>query len=188
MSSLRDACIFLLLILLNFSVFVQSDGATVNLSSADLSVMEQMSDSETVNTTLAQAIQAISESVSWSKATYAGMFFGEKTEADMETLIDNYAANGDWLNVLKWSVICKKLEIEREEAIKAALDGLSTVGPLPWTTKYGGVDYFCVEEKYALFCYYYAEKYQYRLDKWNKPMVTISSKQQYTAMDAQHYL
>jgi len=167
-SSLRDACIFLLFILLNFSVFVQSDGATVNLSSADLSIMEQMSESETANTTLAQTIQAISESVNWSKAMYAGMFFGEKTKADMETLIDNYAANGDWLNVLKWSVICKKLEIEREEAIKAALDGLPTIGPLPWTTKYSGVDYFSVEEKYALFCYYYAEKYQYKLDKWNK--------------------
>ncbi|MGB9778061.1 MAG: CARDB domain-containing protein [Candidatus Bathyarchaeales archaeon] len=139
----------------------------MHVLSANLPI-EQMNVDETVNVTLAQTIQAISESVNWSKAVYAGMFFGEKTEADMETLIDNYATNGDWLNVLKWSVICKKLEIEREEAIRAALDGLPTVGPLPWTRRYGEVDYFCVEDKYALFCYYYAEKYQYRLDKWNK--------------------
>lgn len=165
MNSLKNICV--LLFILIFSFFAKCDSASVNMLPSNL-IIEQMSDVETANVTLAQTIQAISENVNWSKAVYAGMFFGEKTEADMEVLIDNYAANGDWLNVLKWSVICKKLDIEREEAIKAALNGLPTVGPLPWTTRYGGVDYFSVEEKYALFCYYYAEKYQHRLDKWNK--------------------
>jgi len=134
----------------------------------NLSIIEQIYVDEMVDVTLAQAIQTISENVDWSKAVYAGLFFGEKTRADVETLIDSYAASGDWLNVLRWSVICRKLWIEREGAIKAALDNLQMIGPLPWTTKYSGVDYFCVEEKYALFCYYYADKYQYRLDKWNK--------------------
>jgi len=167
MTNLRNACVLILFILL-FSVFVQPCGVPASASAINSQIIEQMNNSEMVNVTLAQTIQAISESVDWSKAVYAGMFFGEKTRADMEALIDNYAVSGDWLNVLKWSVICKKLEIEREGAIKAALDNLQMIGPLPWTTKYGGVDYFCVEEKYALFCYYYADKYQYRLDKWNK--------------------
>jgi hypothetical protein len=148
------------LILLNFPFFTHPTN--------NLSIIEQIDVDEMVDVPLAQAIQTISENVDWSKAVYAGLFFGEKTRADIETLIDSYAASGDWLNVLKWSVICRKLGIEREDAIKAALDNLQMIGPLPWTTKYSGVDYFCVEEKYALFCYYYADKYQYRLDKWNK--------------------
>lgn len=160
MSNRRGIYTFFLLILLNFPFFTHPTN--------NLSIIEQIDVDEMVDVPLAQAIQTISENVDWSKAVYAGLFFGEKTRADMETLIDSYAASGDWLNVLRWSVICRKLGIEREDAIKAALDNLQMIGPLPWTTKYSGVDYFCVEEKYALFCYYYADKYQYRLDKWNK--------------------
>jgi len=125
--------------------------------------------SETVeNMTLAQTMQSISESVDWGKAVYAGVLFNKRTKADLEALIDSYAANGSWIDVLKWTVICRKLGIERESAIKAALDGLPMIGPLPWTINYGGSNYFCVEHKFALFGYYYAEKFNYRLDKWNK--------------------
>mgnify|MGYP002395567388 CR=1 FL=1 len=117
-------------------------------------------------TTLIQVLQSIGDGVDWEKAIYAGVLFNKKAKADLEALIDNYASAGDWQNVLKWTVICRKLGIEREDAIKAALDGLQMVGPLP-RTALSGV-YFCVEDKFALFGYYYAEKYNYRLDKWNK--------------------
>jgi len=123
---------------------------------------------KTENLTLSQVMQSIKDDVDWDKAVYAGVLFNERTKADLETLIDNYVTDEDWLNVLRWSVICKKLGIERESAIKAALDGLPMVGPLPWTTYYGGTNYFDVEQKFALLGYYYAEKYSYRLDKWNK--------------------
>lgn len=95
------------------------------------------------------------------------MVFNNKTKADLEALIDGYASSADWLDVLQWSAISEKLGVERESAIEAALDGLPMIGPLPWTINYGGVDYFCVERKFALLGYFYAEKYGYRLDKWN---------------------
>lgn len=128
----------------------------------------QMAGETVENMMLVQTLQSISETVDWGKAVYAGMLFNKRTRTDLEALIDNQATNEDWQSVLKWTVICRKLGIERENAIKAALDGLSMIGPLPWTSNYGGIDYFGVEEKYALFGYYYAEKYNYRLDKWNK--------------------
>ena len=168
MTRSKNIFMFLLLVALNFSVFAHTPAVSKIHYVDNMQTIEQANNTETVNVTLVQAIQAISANVDWNKAVYAGMFFGEKTKADIETLIDNYAAKADWSNVLKWTVFCKKLGIERESAIKVALDGLPMVGPLPWTTRYGGVDYFCVEEKYTLFGYYYAEKYQYRLDKWNK--------------------
>jgi len=118
--------------------------------------------------TLAGMIQSIETRVDWGKATYAGVLLHEKSKTDLEIMIDNYATSGDWVNVLKWTAICKKLGIERENAIKSALNGLPMIGPLPWTINYGGTDYFCVEHKFALLGYYYAEKYGYRLDKWNK--------------------
>jgi hypothetical protein len=71
------------------------------------------------------------------------------------------------LDVLQWSAISNKLGVERVSAIEGALDNLPMVGPLPWTINYGGVNYFCVEQKFALLGYFYAEKYGYRLDKWN---------------------
>lgn len=95
------------------------------------------------------------------------MLFSNKTKADLEALIDGYAASADWLDVLQWSAISKKLGVERVSAIEAALDNLPMVGPLPWTITYDGVNYFCVEQKFALLGYFYAEKYGYRLDKWN---------------------
>jgi hypothetical protein len=95
------------------------------------------------------------------------MVFNNKTTADLEALIDGYAASADWSDVLLWSAISEKLGVERENAIEAALNGLPMIGPLPWTSNYGGVSYFCVEQKSALLGYFYAEKYGYRLDKWN---------------------
>jgi hypothetical protein len=120
------------------------------------------------NRTLAQVMQSLRGTVDWNSAVYAGMVFNERNKTDLEALIDNYSSAGDWSNVLKWTAISRKLGIERESAIKAALDGLPMVGPLPWTIKYSGVDYFGVEYKFALLGYQYAEKYNYRLDKWNK--------------------
>lgn len=118
--------------------------------------------------TLADAVQLIGQGVDWNKSVYAGVLFNEKNKTDLETLIDDCAVIGDWQGVLRNTVLCRKLGIERTNAIKAALDNLPMVGPLPLTSYYGQIAYFCVEEKYALFGYYYAEKYDYRLDKWNK--------------------
>jgi hypothetical protein len=120
------------------------------------------------NMTLAQALQSFRQTIDWERAPYAGMLFNVKNKTDLEALIDNYSVSSDWSNVLTWTAICRKLGIEQENAIKAALDNLPMVGPLPWTSNYLGVDYFGVEYKYALLGYYYAEKYDYRLDKWNK--------------------
>ena len=119
------------------------------------------------NLTLAQTLQSISQGVDWTQAVYAGMVFDNKTTADLEALIDGYAASADWLDVLQWSAISEKLGVERQNAIEAALDGLPMIGPLPWTINYSGVSYFGVEQKFALLGYFYAEKYGYRLDKWN---------------------
>jgi hypothetical protein len=119
------------------------------------------------NLTLAQTLQSITQRVDWTQAVYAGMVFNNKAKADLEALIDGYASSADWLDVLQWSAISEKLGVERESAIEAALDGLPMVGPLPWTINYSGVGYFCVERKFALLGYSYAEKYRYRLDKWN---------------------
>jgi parallel beta-helix repeat protein len=118
--------------------------------------------------TLAETIQLIMQGVDWNESVYTGMLFNEKNKTDLEALIDNYAATGDWQDVLKNTVLCRKLGIERTDAIKATLDHLPMIGPLPWTTYYGQTAYFCVEEKYALLGYYYAERYNYRLDRWNK--------------------
>jgi hypothetical protein len=119
------------------------------------------------NMTLAEVMRSIGDSVDWESAVYPGLLFGKKTKADLETLIDSLATDKDWLGVLKWTAICRKFEIERETAIKAALDNLQMIGPLPRTVDNSETDYFCVEDSYALFGYYYAEKYSYRLDKWN---------------------
>ncbi len=118
--------------------------------------------------TLAQVLQSFRGSIDWGKAIYAGILFNERNKTDLEAMIDDYAAHSDWLNVLKWTAICGKLGIERESAIKAALDSLPMVQTLPFTTNYSGTDYFCVESKFALLGYRYAEKFNYRLDKWNK--------------------
>jgi len=120
------------------------------------------------NMTLAEVLQSFSQTIDWDNALYAGMLFNAKNKTDLEALIDNYSISGDWPSALTWTAICRKLGIERENAIKAALDNLPMVGPLPWTSNYLGVDYFGVEYKYALLGYYYAEKYSHRLDKWNK--------------------
>jgi parallel beta-helix repeat protein len=117
---------------------------------------------------LSQVMQSFEAAVNWNQAVYAGVLFGDRTNSDLEAMIRGYAAAGDWLNVLKWAVICRKLGIEPEASIRQALDGLDMVGPLPHTSDYEGTPYFGVEQKFALFGYYYAEKYGYRLDKWNK--------------------
>jgi hypothetical protein len=132
--------------------------------------------------TLAGTMQVISNGVDWSQFPYEGLFFANRTKANLELMIDQLAENADWLGVMEWSVICKNLGVERETSIKMALDNIDMIGnyrgSLPLTinftppaygeTIYPERGYFFLEgSKYALYGYQYAQKYNYDLEKWN---------------------
>jgi len=79
------------------------------------------------------------------------------------------SAGGDWENALKWSVICNKLNITRQQAIKYALDNFSMAGSLPKTGN-DGADYFCSEYgKWELYGFWYANNSwaSANMTKWN---------------------
>lgn len=131
--------------------------------------------------TLAQTMKTISNGVDWSQYVYEGMFFNLSSKTQIEEMIDNLVLKEDWLGILEWSVICSNLGIERENAIKLALDNIDMIGnyrgSLPRTINftppaYGEIiyperSYFLVGSKYVLLGYKFAQKYCYDLDKWN---------------------
>jgi hypothetical protein len=121
------------------------------------------------NTPYSSLINAMADlynRVNWNlgaQEKYFGTIFGNKSISDLETMIDDYATASDWQNVLSWSAICYKLGIERETSIKAALNGISMADWLPITT--GSA--YRVEYKYALWGYWWSQKYSYLTAKWN---------------------
>ena len=116
---------------------------------------------------LSQAIQSVDSANNWNTAdTYAQTVLAKKTTADLQRMIDNYASASDWTDVLYWSAVCNKLGIAQETDIINALGNYTMVGNLPYTPNSGGID-FSPEQKWALYGYYYAGKYNTSLTKWN---------------------
>ncbi len=107
--------------------------------------------------------------INWT-GNYFSLIFGEQDKTDFEHHIDGLAENRDWKGVLEWSARCRKLGIEREEAIKWALGNITKVGELPES----GIDgasrnYFIIYDRDMLFStFYYSEKLDYAQDRWNK--------------------
>ncbi len=118
---------------------------------------------------LINAIQSLDSANAWSKAdVYSQTILSKKGIDDLASLIDNYAAVGDWMNVLKWSAYCQKLGIIRHEAIVNALGNYTMVGNLPFTLLGpDGRDAFSPEHRWSLYGFYWAEQYGVSLSKWN---------------------
>ena len=117
---------------------------------------------------LSNAIQSVDSANNWTAAeTYAQTILAKKTTADLANMIDGYASVGDWTDVLKWSAICNKLGVARENDIINALGNYTMVGSLPYTDSSSGNPDFVTESKWALYGHYYAIQYNVSLTKWN---------------------
>jgi len=105
--------------------------------------------------------------VDWGESVetkYVGVMFKKKSKTDLENAIDSLS---DWKDVLTWSARCAKLGVERETAIKGALDSSMMVNGLPKSGN-DGSDYFHSYDAELLYGFYWADKWSYQTGKWNK--------------------
>jgi len=120
---------------------------------------------------IADYVASIQSSLTYGAGadTYFGVILGKNSTSDLSSMIDSYAAGGDWQNVLKWSAVCWKLGVERESAIRWALGNYTMVAgnTLPNTTSYLGDSGWSPEEKWSLYGYYFAVYYGENTTKWN---------------------
>lgn len=83
-----------------------------------------------------------------------------QNQTSMQTMIDNYASAGQWINVLEWAAICNKLWYDSvpsdvQADVEYALGNYTMVGSLPMTSSsYGGND-FNIENQWGLYGYYF---------------------------------
>jgi hypothetical protein len=112
---------------------------------------------------LGTAISTVDNANNWNTSdTYDQLVLGKKNTSDLTTMIDNYAAAKDWVDVLKWSAICNKLGITQQHDIEYALGNYTMVGSVPFTYQYGAYPTFMVENSWALYGYWYANTTWYQ--------------------------
>ncbi|HXX87958.1 MAG TPA: hypothetical protein VEH86_05885 [Candidatus Acidoferrum sp.] len=94
----------------------------------------------------------------WSQVDeYTQVVLSHATTSDLATMISNLDSANDWSDILRYSAICKKLNIEQRQAINDALGNFTMCGSLPNTEGTGGyTPVFSPEDKWALFGYWYA--------------------------------
>jgi hypothetical protein len=94
---------------------------------------------------------------------YAGVVLQQNTTAQLQTMINNFISTQDYLDLLKWSAICNKLNFTQQNDISYALGNYTMLGSLPFTAyDSNSVPEFCTESQWALYGYYYANTTWYK--------------------------
>ncbi|MCJ7422853.1 hypothetical protein MUP01_01100 [Candidatus Bathyarchaeota archaeon] len=127
-----------------------------------------------------------SSMINWT-ANYYGLLFNKQTESDLENQVDLFANASDWVNVLRWSARLQKLGIEREQAIRNALQNTPKCGQLPETYNNSGKPMFLIYDRDVLYStFYYSEKYGFATDRWNKTNAYLFMKNAMSANATNH--
>ena len=97
---------------------------------------------------------------------YIQTILSRKNETDLETMIENYAASANWLEVLRWSAFTKKLGVYNQTVLRWALGNFSMAGSLP-VTHPQDENSFSPQDRWALYGFWWAVDLNANLTKWN---------------------
>lgn len=111
---------------------------------------------------------------------YWGLFIGKTTEQDFYNAISSLHPVLQAKEVCHWCVVARNFGYENIDLIKNVLDYMDTIAALPITAKDHDQDCFCVFDAWALFNYYWAQKFNYNTLKWNASLAYSNLK---TAID-----
>ena len=109
---------------------------------------------------LSQAVTTVQAANDFSQVSPYLAYVLCENQTSMQTMIDNYAATQQWLNVLEYAAICNKLWSDNvpsdvQTDIQYALGNYTMVGNLPFTDANSGVNDFTPESEWALYGYYF---------------------------------
>jgi hypothetical protein len=109
---------------------------------------------------LSQAITAVQGANDFNEVSPYLAYVLSQNQTSMQTMIDNYAAAQQWLNVLEWAAICNKLWCDSVPAdvqtdVEYALGNYTMAGSLPNTDSGYGQNDFNVESQWGLYGYYF---------------------------------
>jgi hypothetical protein len=106
---------------------------------------------------LSSLITTIEAANTWSAVEPYAATILDNNLTSLQSMIDNYATAHDWLSVLQWSAICKKLNITQQTDINLALNNFSMVSSLPQvgTDPHGNAS-FDIRYPCVLCGFYYA--------------------------------
>lgn len=122
-------------------------------------------------TTLASTISSLVNQTNFTSdldSAYMGLSFGSVTLQNFQNMIDALP-NSNWNDILYWYSVIDKYQIENKTSIERALDSASMMPnglPAEATDLYSQ-PCFCVYDRYLIYGYYWANKYQYDTSKWN---------------------
>ena len=154
--------------IVNFTIWVWNTNTTLSpatIGERDVKIYSYNYTSGAWNTPfkyLASAIQKIDAMNDWSSSyesvgPYAQVILNHESISNLTTMIDFYAAKGDWPAVILWSAVCNKLNITQQTDINLALNNFSMVSSLPQEgTDSHGIASFDIRYPYGLYGFYYA--------------------------------
>ncbi len=123
------------------------------------------------NPTLANTIKNLVSNTNFTKdldTAYMGLSIGTVTPQEFQTMIDALPSS-DWNSIMYWYAVVDKYNLANQTTIERALDAASLMANDLPAEFYDlqGLQCFCVYDRYLIYGYYWAAKYQYDLSKWN---------------------
>jgi hypothetical protein len=142
----------------------------VILSLGSLAPLTHLAKADPDSNSLVSTMHNLVNTVNWTSdigTAYMGLNFGKGTPQQLQIMIDSLPSDS-WTAIIFWYATTAKYDIENQTTIKRALDA-ATMMPngLPTEMSYGGKPCFSLQDRYLLYGYYWANKFQYGTAKWN---------------------
>ncbi len=127
--------------------------------------------SDLTNPTLAVTLKNLVNSINFTSdldSAYMGLNFGKVNISTFQGMIDSLPTS-NWNTIMYWYAVIDKYNVANETTIERALNGANLManGLPAEATDLNNNPCFLVYDRYLIYGYYWANKYQYEQYKWN---------------------